>query len=62
MDVFPKRNDNNQILNLNLGIFDVTNNVPLDIAFYGSKKKNEVKLFIKYIKNNMEKFKNVIFV
>lgn len=54
--------DDNQILHLNLGIFDVTNNVPLDITFNGSKKKNEVKLFIKYVKSNMEKFKNVIFV
>jgi hypothetical protein len=55
--------DNKRNIMLNLGIFDITNNVPLDVTFCGStNRNNEVKLFIQYIKNNLDKFKNVIFI
>ena len=48
---------------LNQGIFNVSYNIPLDINFYGCGNRNgEVKLFKKYVIDNIRKFKNVIFV
>jgi hypothetical protein len=52
---------------LNIGIFNVTNNVPIDITYEGNNNRNkEVKCFTQYIKDkiltNIDKFSNVIFV
>jgi len=55
--------NNNRTVMLNLGIFDVHNNIPVDIV-YGStnNRNNEVDMFIKYVKQNIDDLKNVIFV
>jgi hypothetical protein len=43
-------NDINMKDNLNVGFFDVTNNVPVEVISYGHKNKNkEIKCAIKYI-------------
>lgn len=48
---------------LNLGLFDISNGVPLDIQYYGNSKRNqEVSVFMDHIKNNIDKYRNVIFV
>lgn len=48
---------------LNLGIFDVSNNIPIDLSYYGANNRNgEVKLFKQYVMDNIHKFKNAIFV
>jgi hypothetical protein len=45
---------------LNLGLFDISNHVPLDISFLGSKFRNgEVKAFKIYILNNLKYLKNI---
>lgn len=45
---------------LNLGLFDISNNVPLDISFLGSEFRNgEVKAFKAYILNNLKYLKNI---
>lgn len=46
-----------------MGFFDVTNNVPLDIASFGREGKNKkIKCAICYIKNNVNQFKNTIII
>lgn len=48
---------------MNLGFFDATNEIPLFLSFNGIKgKNNELDVLTKYIDENNEKFKNVIFV
>lgn len=47
--------------NLNLGIFDALNNVPLDITSFGTKS-NEVDAFISKINENLDTYKKAIFV
>jgi hypothetical protein len=48
---------------LNLGFFDINNQIPLDLTFNGIKNKNnELKVLIKYIRDNKDKFKNVILI
>ena len=48
---------------LNLGFFDVSNSIPIDLTFEGLKgKNNELKSLIDYINDNNEKFKNVILI
>ena len=48
---------------LNLGIFNVSQDIPVDISYSGNQNRNkEVKAFLSYVKNNINEFKNVIFV
>lgn len=48
---------------LNMGYFDITNNIPIDLTYDGSKNRNkEVMRFMEYVRNNLDKFKNAIFV
>ena len=55
--------DNNRNVMLNLGIYDISNNVPINVTYYGSENRNaEVRVFISYIKSNMSKFENAVFV
>jgi hypothetical protein len=56
-------NDNNRNIMLNLGIFDVSNQIPISVEFNGIGNRNkEIKVFIQYIKKNIDNFKNAIFV
>ena len=46
-----------------MGIYNVTNNVPIDVQMFGAENKGkEVKIFMNYVKSNLDTFKNVIFV
>ena len=48
---------------LNMGFYDVTNNIPLDLTFEGIKNKNkELEVLIDYINKNKTYFKNLIIV
>jgi hypothetical protein len=48
---------------LNMGFFDVTNEIPLDLTFNGIKEKNnELHVLIDYIKDNKKSFENVILI
>jgi hypothetical protein len=48
---------------LNMGFYDVTNDIPLELSFNGIKdKNNEVKLLSNYIELNKDKLTNIIFV
>jgi len=50
---------------LNLGFYDITNNIPIDIKTFGNKNKNnEISSTIKYIKSHIDSFNKdkVIFV
>lgn len=50
-------------VSLNMGLFDVTNGIPLELEYEGNKNRNcESKLTKEYISNNIHKFKNVIIV
>lgn len=56
-------NDNKRNIMLNLGLYDITNGIPLNINYGGTRNRNkEVKMFKQYISTNLAKFKNVIFV
>lgn len=56
-------NDNKHNIMLNLGLFDVTNHIPVDISYYGPEYRNmEVQAFIEYIKENVNDFDNVVFI
>lgn len=56
-------NDNKRNVVLNLGLFNITDNIPVDIKFYGHQNRNkEVDVFINYINEDIDKFKNAIFV
>ena len=43
---------------LNMGYYDVTNNVPIDLTYSGTKRNTEIKKFMDYIEKN--KLKNII--
>lgn len=48
---------------LNLGFYDITKNIPIELISYNNKKNGEVKQTINYISNNIDKFnKNTVFV
>lgn len=48
---------------LNLGIYDIDNNVPINLSYLGNKNRNkEAKCFTDELKTNPEKFKKYIFV
>lgn len=48
---------------LNMGLFDINSEIPIDLTFNGiDKKNNELKLLINYINENKEKFSNVILI
>jgi Transposase DDE domain len=56
-------NDKNYNEMLNLGIFDVSNNVPIDIECFGIYGKNkEIESFRSYISDNEHLHKNHIFI
>ena len=56
-------NDIDMNNSMNLGIFDVTNDIPIDICPYGKEGKNrEVLNATKYIKKNLQIFKENIIV
>lgn len=57
------KNDGSLETSLNLGIYDITNKIPIDIQLKGQENKNkEIDSFIQYInKNNIDK-DNIIFV
>ena len=56
-------NDHDRNIMLNLGIFDITKNIPIDIGYYGINSRNkEVKLFMEYIQTNISSFRNAIFI
>ena len=57
------KNDGSLETSLNLGIYDITNRIPIDIQLKGEENKNkEIESFIQYInKNNIDK-DNIIFV
>lgn len=58
---FKRNNKNNQILNM--GYYDITNGIPIDLKAHGKKNKNkEVKLSIEYIKKHSDIFKDTIIV
>jgi len=48
---------------LNMGFYDISNGIPIDIQSYGRENKNkEIDSAISYINNNMDLFKNNIIV
>jgi hypothetical protein len=48
---------------LNMGIYDISNGIPIDISFFGHENRNkEVSAFIDIIKADKKKFKKTIFV
>lgn len=56
-------NDNKMNELLNMGFYDVTNGIPIDIKSYGKEGKNkEIASAINYINSNMHLFKNNILV
>jgi len=56
-------NDINNNEALNMGFYDISNNIPIDIKSYGiGGKNNEIKSSTDYIKNHIDVFKNNIIV
>lgn len=56
-------NDIKYNVGLNMGYYNVTNDIPIDIVLEGTENRNkEVSSFIKYVRNHLDDFKNVIFV
>ena len=56
-------NDNKMDVVLNMGFFNITDNVPIDLCSCGAKNKNkEVKFATKYITENINIFKNNILI
>ena len=48
---------------LNMGYFDIINGVPVTITHNGHENRNnEIKCFKEYVTNNLESFKNTIFI
>ena len=48
---------------LTMGFFNVNNDIPIELLFYGEEAKNkEVKLLEDYMLKNKDKFKNAIFI
>lgn len=57
------KNDKTLETSLNLGIYDSTNSIPIEIELKGFENKNkEIESFIKYINDNKLDEKNFIFV
>jgi DDE family transposase len=55
--------NNNYELMLNIGVFDISNNIPINIKLIGADNQNkEVQASTNYIKENIDKFKNSIIV
>lgn len=56
-------NDSKQNISLNLGIFDITNKIPINLVFEGVKNRNkEISCATKFIKNNVKLFEKSIIV
>lgn len=56
-------NNNEHDVILNMGYYNVTHDLPIDLTFNGAENRNkEVRCFKKYITENMEDFKNGIIV
>jgi hypothetical protein len=57
------KNDGSLETSLNMGYYDNTNRIPIDIQYRGQENKNkEIDSFIKYIENNKMEIDNLIFV
>lgn len=57
------KNDKTLETSLNMGYYDVTNKIPIDVQFKGQENKNkEIDSFINYINNNNFDVNNAIFV
>ncbi|AYV77649.1 MAG: IS4 family transposase [Dasosvirus sp.] len=55
--------DRKHVPMLNLGIFDITNNVPIDVKFVGANGRNkEVANFKKHLIENKDKYVNTVFI
>lgn len=55
--------DNNHNIILNMGFYNVTNNLPIDLTFYGADNRNkEIRCLKQHILANKDKFNNVILV
>lgn len=56
-------NDRKRKVQTNIGFFDISKNIPIDINFYDSRdRNNEVRKLMKYVANNLDTFKSTIFV
>ena len=56
-------NDIKQNEILNMGFYDITNDIPIDLESYGKENKNkEIKSSTDYIRKNLDVFKNNIIV
>ena len=56
-------NNKKQDIMLNMGYYDISNGIPLDLTNNGTENRNkEVQELIKYIKENMELFKNTVII
>jgi Transposase DDE domain len=56
-------NDNDRKEMLNMGFYNISNGIPIDVKLYGKENKNkEISCAINYIMNNMNHFKNNIIV
>lgn len=47
---------------LNLGFFDIDEEIPIDLTFEGLKINSEITCLTNYIKNNKDKFNNIILI
>lgn len=56
-------NNHKQQVSLNMGYYDITNDIPIDLTFNNTNNRNkEVQQLIEYIKNEPSKFQNVVIV
>lgn len=56
-------NNNNCDIMLNMGLFDVTNQIPISLNLIGKKdRNNEVRVFTDYLTSHKDQFKNTIFI
>jgi len=55
--------DKNINVMLNMGYYDITNKVPIDLTHHGSENRNkEVQMLLKEINNNIDNFSNTIII
>jgi len=53
------KNKNNISISLNMGYYDISNNSVIDLSINGNENRNqEIKCATKYIRSNIDKFKN----
>lgn len=55
--------NNKHDIMLNMGLFDINNQIPISLDLIGTKNRNnEVHVFMDYLKNNKNQFKSTIFI